>query len=86
MTAPGRRRDTIVKLQQVLKRRSSGGNQLLTLVELGRLAHQDPVDRALGAAEGHQGHRPALVLKHAVFALQVQTVQDCRGHTEVTQR
>lgn len=80
MTAPGGSR---ARLRVGPRRRSSGGKQLLTLVELGRLAHQDPVDRTLGAAEGHHGHRPALVLKHAVLALQVQAVQD---YTGVTQR
>lgn len=49
------------------------------MVELRRLRHLDSVNRTLSSAERHQGHRPVLVLKHAVFALQVQTVQDCRG-------
>lgn len=50
----------------------------LTLVERRRLRHLNSVDGALGSAERHQGHRAVLVLKHAVFALQVEAVQDCR--------
>lgn len=55
----------------------------LTLVELRRLRHLDSVDRTLSPGERHQRHRPVLVLKHAVLALQVETVQDCRRN-EIT--
>lgn len=55
----------------------------LTLVELRRRRHLDSVDRTLSSGERHQSHRPVLVLKHAVLALQVQTVQDCRRN-EIT--
>lgn len=54
--------------------------RLLTLVELRRLGQQNPVDGTLSAAHGRQRHRAALVLKHAVLAVQVQTVEDW-GHT-----
>ena len=61
-----------------LKRSDWWGLWRLTLVELRRLRHLDSVHWTLSAAERHQSHFAVLVLKHAVFALQVQTVQDCR--------
>lgn len=50
-----------------------------TLVELRRLGDLNPVDRTLGAPQWHQRDFSLVVLEHAVFALQVQAVQDCRG-------
>lgn len=47
---------------------------VLTLVELSRLRHLDSVNGTLSSGEWNQSDRPALVLKDAVFALQVQTV------------
>ena len=61
-----------------LKRSDWWGFWRLTLVELRRLRHLDSVHWTLSAAERNQSHFAVLVLKHAVFALQVQTVQDCR--------
>lgn len=75
-TRPWRQR--LLKTFSQLKRRDWWGLWRLTLVELRRLRHLDSVHWTLSAAERNQSHFAVLVLKHAVFALQVQTVQDCR--------
>lgn len=69
-------KDTFTVTQ--LKRSGWWGLWRLTLVELRRLRHLDSVHWTLSAAERNQSHFAVLVLKHAVLALQVQTVQDCR--------